>query len=619
MSSSTKISGPSSLLWSATAYVMVWLTQIASADPVTTRHSDWIANSVGVNTHFDYLAYHSQDENFFQQILKPRLIESGIRHVRDSTGASTDYTAIQRYARRLAELSAAGIDFILQTHPSATLPDLSTENPDPNAPLGLRQKLRAYMRGDITFGNKLIPKIPGLVGVMQPNEMDHIPSFDANCLVQGDWYTRLTACNPAWYDNLNDYMQSLHSIMQDPELQGLTLYGPSLVHIESYQSIQVGPNETLWDRMQALHQYFDIGAVNFYAWPGPHTTKFAYYLNPRAQFYGNKRFIITEMGNYNKSFGQVEVYGVSKQVQAIYLLRGLVEHLRRDPYSLQFVYELYDQGDAPYPYGAPTVKEGSFGLLENDGSPKLAFEGLKNLIALTADQGDQYTPQPLDLRLISTSSNVHTLVTQKRNGRYIVLIWDENPNISDGNYRSVPTKLTFDQEWDVSLYDPLLSADIAQANWSAATAIDLDVPDSVVVLELREPQTIESPTVPTPTPQPSPSPIATTTPETPGVIPPSPTVPPEDVPSEMCSITMRSQGRAVTVRLLNTELAPKQRLLVSASIGARSLWKRSIRISTKRVYKIKARTLKPSERTQVTIVAVRSDAPDVMLCAMQKR
>ena len=455
---------------------------------------------------------------------------------------------------------------------------------------------------------------------MQPNEWDHIRSFDATCLVQGDWYTRLTACNPNWFDDLRSYMQALHAIMQDPELQGLTLYGPTLVHIESYQSIQFIPNGTLWDRMQALNQYFDVGAVNFYAWPGPHTSGFSYYLNPRTQYYGNKGYIISEMGNYNNSFGQVDIYGVSKQVQAIYLLRGLVEHLRRDPTSLQYIYELYDQGDAPPPNGAPTTKEGSFGLLENDGTPKLAYLGLKNLIALTSDKGQEFTPEALDLQLVSPSGNLHTLVTQKRDGRFIVLLWDENPIVSNGSYRTVPVRLTFNQEWDVNLYDPLASATLPQSTWSEASSVDLDIPDSVVVLELVAPQQRVPPIMPTPTP----TAVTTIPPAAPTPTDETPQTPVVETPSspgasELCSLAVRAQGRAVTLRLLSSQITRKQRLYVSATIAERVLWRRAIKVSSKRVYKLTARVFKSGERAEVIFNAVRANQPDNMLCSARMR
>ena len=615
MSSTTQLSLAQRIICSALSWI-VFCPIFALATPVTARPSDWIANSIGVNTHFDYQSYHSQDESYFQQVFKPLLIASGIRHLRDHTGATSDYTAIQRYARRLAELSAAGMDVIMQSHPDPSLADMGTENPDPNAALGLRTKLRAFMRGDIVLGNKLIPRISGLRGVMHPNEWDHIRSFDATCLVQGDWYTRLMACNPTWFDELSAYMQNLHATMQDPELQGLTLYGPTLVHIESYRSIQLNPNETLWDRMQTLNQYFDVGAVNFYAWPRPHTSGFAYYLNPRAQYYGNKRFIISEMGNYNQSFGQVDIYGVSKQVQAIYLLRGLVEHLRRDPESIQYIYELYDQGNAPYPQGAPTVKEGSFGIIENDGTPKLAYTGVKNLIALTSDKDAQFTPQPLDMQVVSTSATVHSIVTQKSDGRYLLLLWDENPNVSEGNYRTVPARIQFGQEWDLNLYDPLVSASTPVGSWSATSALDLNVPDSVIAIELTVPQPPTAPVQATPTV------VATNTPSSPGDVP---IVDPIDDPSDpitderLCSLSIKSNGSGVVLRLMNSQIVAKERILVRAAIGQRTLWKKAIRVLNKRVYKIRARSLSARERAQVTIDAMRMNAPKVAICTVNMR
>ena len=68
--------------------------------------SDLAADHPGVNTHINYLNtnYHSD----YESIIRPRLIESGIRHIRDNPGGGI-------VADRFRELAANGINLLLIT------------------------------------------------------------------------------------------------------------------------------------------------------------------------------------------------------------------------------------------------------------------------------------------------------------------------------------------------------------------------------------------------------------------------------------------------------------------------------------------------------------------------
>ncbi len=68
------------MLSTAIVPVLNWLTLAASAAPVPAKSADAFVDSIGVNTHLDYT---ESPYARFNDLIKPKLKELGVRHIRD--------------------------------------------------------------------------------------------------------------------------------------------------------------------------------------------------------------------------------------------------------------------------------------------------------------------------------------------------------------------------------------------------------------------------------------------------------------------------------------------------------------------------------------------------------
>jgi hypothetical protein len=142
----------------------------------------------------------------------------------------------------------------------------------------------------------------------------------------------------------------------------------------------------------------------------------------------SKPLITTEAGYHNALNTLNGHLPVPESVASVYTPRVLLEHYLRGEKRV-YTYELVDEFDDP----ALTNPEAHFGLMRRDWTPKPAFTAMKNLLGLLADPGPSFTPEGLPIKVTGFPSDGKYVVTQKRNGQYVVLLWR-----------------------DVSIYDPVL-------------------------------------------------------------------------------------------------------------------------------------------------------------------
>ena len=87
--------------------LLVHLTSTANASARQAMMADKAANMVGVNTHLNY--HGTVYVNHFEDLIKPRLIELGVRHIRDNPGGPFDMTTKQRFI----DMSRLGVRVLL--------------------------------------------------------------------------------------------------------------------------------------------------------------------------------------------------------------------------------------------------------------------------------------------------------------------------------------------------------------------------------------------------------------------------------------------------------------------------------------------------------------------------
>jgi hypothetical protein len=456
----------------------------AKAVPVTAKRANDFIESICVNTHLTYpdTPYGSQ-----YSATKQKLIESGIRHIREGgTGSS--------YIAKLKELGAAGIKTSYVMHPI----------------LGVAPNSSYWVNGQYYQINDLIKQIGTDVvdAVEIANEIDFT-------YVNYSWHKGDTAKlsgdskSPLYWVS---YIRSLtkdtwDALKNDPATAKIKVIGPSLGRTYDY-----GNKSPLGD----LSSVVDWG--NFHPYPfggNPYNYPFAYDTinkyyyegnfpsvnideNPAAFDvfsgpFGSKPMAATETGYFTTGTTR----GLSEKVQGKYMPRLFLEYFRKGV-ARTCSYEFIDE------WNQPTNSEANFGLLRNDMTPKPAYTAVQSLIGRLQDSDPNaktFTPTALDYTLNVTPPSgynrtqyVHSLLLQKSTGIYYLALWHE---ISNGDTTSTPVR-TIDppaMPTKVVLNTPIKGAMISTLDDAgkrtdksvsiSSNTISLNVTDKVTILKLR--------------------------------------------------------------------------------------------------------------------------------------
>jgi Fibronectin type III domain len=197
----------------------------------------------------------------------------------------------------------------------------------------------------------------------------------------------------------------------------------------------------------------------------------------------NKPLVTTEAGYHNALNTTNGHRPVPEDVSGVYTPRVLLEHFLKGE-KRTYTYELIDEFDDP----GLTNPEAHFGLLRRDLSPKPAYTAMKNLLALLSDPGPAFTPTALPIKVTGFPGDGRYLITQKRNGQYVVLLWRDvsifDP-VTQQPQNVTPTNVTLElaKTSGLKVYRPSqMSAPVAEVEASsiplqmdgAVTAITID-------------------------------------------------------------------------------------------------------------------------------------------------
>ena len=421
------------LAWPAAAY----------AAPERASSADALAESAGVNVHIGFLTgvYGSFGD------WKPKLVALHVRYIRDGLTAGDP---VQH--ARLNDLAASGIRA-----------DLLMGDPKNRYGNGTLDELLSALKNDVRSA---------VVSVEGPNEWD---------TTAGSY-----PCDPAhpelgcWASDLRAYQQELYTkVKADPALAGLAVVGPAFA---------LGSRSAVGD----LSPWLDYG--NMHPYPGNRNPEWS--LDPAGgnQFglaainSGGAPVFATETGYHNALVSNQGHDPVSERAAGIYAPRLLLDYFAQASSSGQsvkrtFFYELIDQGNNPYDF------QSNFGLLRNDLSEKPAYRALQNLLGLTEDPGTPFAPGSLDYSLDGASSDIRTVLLEKRDGSFWLALWrqaDVWNEASGGDLYPVDEQVTLRLARPVAYataYRPGVS-DSAYESWRQTSAIDVRVPADVVLLRL---------------------------------------------------------------------------------------------------------------------------------------
>ena len=388
----------------------------------TARMASSFVDSVGVVAHLNRgnTAYRDYDT-----VIKPRLQELGVRHIRDGVQLG-DTTTQQKFV----DLASIGIQSTLVMDP--------------------RDQENAAAAVNIV---KAIPT--AVEAVEGPNEWDV--------------WEELTYRNQTFPEGVQLFQAELYdAIKRDPATAGLSVLSPTVA---------------LWHNADQLGAVAcDYGAMHSYPGGEPPTAGLDWHWIPSTEkICPTKPMIATESGWHNAIADQSGQPGVSETAAGKYVPRLWLEYFNR---NIQRVYinELIDkwQNDE---------REGNFGLLRRDGSRKPAFVALRNLITLLQDTNGPFSPGVLSYAITGATADVHHTLLQKRDGRFYLILWQEVPSFDLSNQQdiSVPSqavRVSLDTAIRAAtLYQPLESTDPA-AQYNNPGSVVVNVSDAPLVLEL---------------------------------------------------------------------------------------------------------------------------------------
>lgn len=193
--------------------------------------------------------------------------------------------------------------------------------------------------------------------------------------------------------------------------------------------------------------------------------------------------------------------GVDYPTQAK-LLANLLLAAYEMGFARSYIYSLMDD---PADLNASTNIESSFGICRGDGSPKPAATTIKRLIDLLRDSAPtalSFSPGTLDLTITGMPSTGKSLVFQKADGTFVVVLWSEVDIWDQPNKRSIginPSSVTLTlarPAKNVLVSAPFTGAGSVTANVSVIPVSLGDHPVVISISGLGDAGTVEPPPPP---------------------------------------------------------------------------------------------------------------------------
>ena len=131
------------------------------------------------------------------------------------------------------------------------------------------------------------------------------------------------------------------------------------------------------------------------------------------------------------------------------------------------------------------LDDGCWNLVDTAGRPLPAWYAMRNVISILNDQDGTFSPQTLDYSLSGDTSDIKTVLLQKKNGTFYLLIW----KASRPTEARVPLTLKLPSATNVSIYEPANINNIAGGNQPLRTIADtksvpIEVPDHVMIIAI---------------------------------------------------------------------------------------------------------------------------------------
>ncbi len=317
--------------------------------------------------------------------------------------------------------------------------------------------LVSYIKETARTGGKMY-------AVEGPNEVDY------QCAPSGTTFTGqiwVLCPDSIWRPRTETYVTNIWSgIKNDSATSSTTIYSPSINSANANGSTVFASKSEYGN----LHHYpYLAGGI---------ITSFRQLIADARVVYPGKPLVITEIG-YPGQASNTTQYPASESMQAnllpLYLLEGYKQGVSRT-----FLYQLVDDRNG----------NDYFGLLDDiTGRRRPAFSAIQNLTNLLKDPGASFTPGSLRVQ-VSGSSEVSSLLFQKHDGRYFLMLWQPaltNSPVPPPNQTVSPKTVSVKFGNDIqtaTTYKPTDSASAINTVSNPTTISDVAVGPSALVIEI---------------------------------------------------------------------------------------------------------------------------------------
>lgn len=273
--------------------------------------------------------------------------------------------------------------------------------------------------------------------------------------------------NLAW--GLTDAAALQSAVRADPLFVNVPIIAPSAIQLDSL------PNFSGLVDASNAHVYGGVGQqlqdqiINSIA--------FARASDPGGPVY------ITETGISSSGYGS-STWGVAdEKTQAIIDINAILDGYAAGA-DMTFLYELMDEPNAS------NLQEQHFGLFNADGTPKLAATAIGNLTHLLADDGKGgVAPGSLNYALTGLPAGASSMLLEKSDGTFELIIWDGRTTLYDGSGDVTPPSSTVtltlgSAASSISVFDPLQGTN-AIASVSNSSSVSVQLSADPLVLQLQ--------------------------------------------------------------------------------------------------------------------------------------
>jgi ferric-dicitrate binding protein FerR (iron transport regulator) len=401
--------------------------------PEPARPADEVADAVGVVLHLNRPPTASR----FDVLLKPRLLELGVRRVRDG-----DAVLEPEFRRMIRDLGASGIRATVFMDPAC----------------------RVSPADAVAAAKDLGTALEAVEGPCTPD-------------IVRDGASAFAYRGLGFPEGVRAYQRDLvDALRADPATASLPVYTPALRG--PARARELGP---LPADAAAMHS-FPFGRLPDDAldtWWIPET---------RAMAEPGRPLVITSSG-WHTAPGALSPHhpqpGISESAASRYVPRLVLEYALRGIRRI-FYYDFIDDGE-----DAPGLEEAEhhFGLLRHDGTPKPSFHALRRLLARLADPGPRLEPGALGLAIVGAPTDLRRLVLRKRDGTFCLVLWRNAASFDAAARRDVdvtPARVTLAVSpvfAAAELYLPSVSEGRVHRVPDPAV-FEVEVPDHPLVVEL---------------------------------------------------------------------------------------------------------------------------------------